>query len=153
MYVEILVAVSHFLPLEDAAPLFQACMEPERSDAVKTCAIHASLTFVQVAARFSWHRSFDGLAATVVPRCHDILGVCPHFTLKLSAYMRSPFLIEKSLLWASCRYGEQIPIFLWLGLRVWMCIRIGLSLPPSCGKHHSTLHAEGVQTDIHDSDY
>lgn len=70
------MAVSRFLPLEDAAPLFQACMEPERSDAVKTCAIRASLTFVQDAARFSWHKAFDDLAVTVAPRCRDILRVC-----------------------------------------------------------------------------
>lgn len=84
MYAESLVAVSRFLPLEDAAPLFQACMEPERSDAVKTCAIRASLTFVQDAARFSWHKSFDGLALTVAPRCRDILRVCFYFTSRPS---------------------------------------------------------------------
>jgi hypothetical protein len=38
-YAEALVAVFRFLPEDESIPLFIACLEPERSDAVKICAI------------------------------------------------------------------------------------------------------------------
>lgn len=41
-YAEALVAVFRFLPDEESVPLFVACLEPERADAVKICAIKAA---------------------------------------------------------------------------------------------------------------
>lgn len=47
LYAEALVAIYRFLPLDDALPLFVSCVEPERSEAVKICAVRALLTLVQ----------------------------------------------------------------------------------------------------------
>lgn len=47
MYAEAMVSVFRFLPQEDSLPLFTVCVEPERSEAVKTCAVRACLTLVQ----------------------------------------------------------------------------------------------------------
>ena len=41
-YAEALVAVFRFLPEDETIPLFIACLEPERADAVKICAIKAT---------------------------------------------------------------------------------------------------------------
>lgn len=41
-YAEALVAVFRFLPEDETVPLFMACLEPERADAVKICAIKAA---------------------------------------------------------------------------------------------------------------
>lgn len=41
-YAEALVAVFRFLPDEESVPLFVACLEPERADAIKICAIKAA---------------------------------------------------------------------------------------------------------------
>ena len=76
MYSESLVALYRFLALEDSVPLFQVCMEPERSEAVKTCAVRASLTLVEDALRFRWQRELGGLRNTIGPGCRDVLRVC-----------------------------------------------------------------------------
>ena len=47
MYAEALVAIYRFLPFEDTLPLFASCFEPERSEAVKICAVRACLTLIQ----------------------------------------------------------------------------------------------------------
>ncbi|KAG6919754.1 hypothetical protein DXG01_001588 [Tephrocybe rancida] len=47
LYAEAMVAVYRFLPEEDALSLFAICVEPERSEAVKLCAVRACLTLVQ----------------------------------------------------------------------------------------------------------
>jgi len=47
MFAEALVSVFRFLPEEDALALFGACVEPERSESVKTCAVRACLTLIQ----------------------------------------------------------------------------------------------------------
>lgn len=41
-YAEALVAIFRFLPEDETVPLFVACLEPERADAVKICAIKAA---------------------------------------------------------------------------------------------------------------
>jgi hypothetical protein len=51
-YAEALVAVFRFLPEEESIPLFLDCLEPERSDAVKICAIKAATTLsIEVCTR------------------------------------------------------------------------------------------------------
>lgn len=47
MMAEAMVSVFRFLSEEDALPLFTTCVEPERSEAVKTCAVRACLTLAQ----------------------------------------------------------------------------------------------------------
>lgn len=76
MYSESLVALYRFLAFGDSVPLFQACMEPERSEAVKTCAVRASLTLVEDGLRFKWQRDFAELGKIIGPRCREILKVC-----------------------------------------------------------------------------
>ena len=44
MYSEALVTVYRFLPNEESLPLFTTCLEPDRSEAVKICAVKACLT-------------------------------------------------------------------------------------------------------------
>ncbi|PPQ78909.1 hypothetical protein CVT25_002369 [Psilocybe cyanescens] len=73
LYADALVALYRFLPLEDSTPLFEACMEPERSEPVKTCAIRACLTLVQDAPRFPWQRPLTVLEDALAGRCRDIL--------------------------------------------------------------------------------
>ena len=47
MFAEALVSVFRFLPEVDALALFSSCLEPERSESVKTCAVRACLTLIQ----------------------------------------------------------------------------------------------------------
>jgi hypothetical protein len=44
IFADALVALYRFSPLDDVLPLFQTCLEAERSDAVKLVAIKASVT-------------------------------------------------------------------------------------------------------------
>jgi hypothetical protein len=44
IFADALVALYRFTPLDDVLPLFQTCLEAERSDAVKLVAIKASVT-------------------------------------------------------------------------------------------------------------
>jgi hypothetical protein len=47
MFAEALVSVFRFLPEDEAVTLFSACVEPEHSESVKTCAVRACLTLIQ----------------------------------------------------------------------------------------------------------
>jgi neurofibromin 1 len=47
VYAQALTMIFRFLPEEDSLPLFEECLMPERSDAVKLCAVRACLTLVQ----------------------------------------------------------------------------------------------------------
>ncbi|KAF8165773.1 hypothetical protein B0H34DRAFT_794124 [Crassisporium funariophilum] len=73
LYADALVAIFRFLPHEDAVPLFQTCLEPERSEPIKTCVIRACLTLVQEGHRFRWQKSINYLAESVASRCREIL--------------------------------------------------------------------------------
>lgn len=75
MYADALVAIFRFLPLDISIPLFQTCVEPERSDAIKTCLVRATLTIYQDQRRFKWQRSFERVAEAVAPRLRDLLKV------------------------------------------------------------------------------
>lgn len=46
MYAEALTTVFRLLPEEDSIPLFTVCLEPERSEAIKTCALRSFLTLI-----------------------------------------------------------------------------------------------------------
>ncbi|KAF9480190.1 hypothetical protein BDN70DRAFT_931958 [Pholiota conissans] len=74
LYGDALVCIFRFLPPEDSGPIFRACMEPERSDPVKTCAIRACLTLSQDAHRFPHQRPLKELADMIAARCREILG-------------------------------------------------------------------------------
>lgn len=47
LYAQALTMVFRFLPEEDSLQLFEECLAPERSEAVKLCAIRACLTLIQ----------------------------------------------------------------------------------------------------------
>ncbi|KDR84288.1 hypothetical protein GALMADRAFT_87191 [Galerina marginata CBS 339.88] len=73
LYADALVAVFRFLSLEDSTPLFQACVEPERSDAVKTSVIRACVTLVNDTPRFQWQKPLNDLEFAIAGRCRDVL--------------------------------------------------------------------------------
>jgi hypothetical protein len=73
------VALYRFLPVEDSGPLFQICLEPERSEPVKTCVIRACLTLVQDAGLFHWQKPLDQPATWVATRSREIIAVCTSF--------------------------------------------------------------------------
>jgi neurofibromin 1 len=53
LYAQALTMIFRFLPEEDSISLFSECLLPERSDAVKLCAVRACLTLVQEVIAFS----------------------------------------------------------------------------------------------------
>ncbi|KAJ3936091.1 MAG: hypothetical protein NXY57DRAFT_886591 [Lentinula lateritia] len=72
LWAEALVSVYRFLPKEDTHYIFSLCLEPERSDAVKLCAVRACLTLVQEVALFPWQDPLDDLQKVVAPRLRQL---------------------------------------------------------------------------------
>ncbi|KAF7335246.1 hypothetical protein MSAN_02335100 [Mycena sanguinolenta] len=62
VYAQALTMIFRFLPEEDSLPLFEECLQPERSEAVKLC----------VAPLLPWQKNLDNLARTVAPRMSSI---------------------------------------------------------------------------------
>ncbi|KAJ7181585.1 hypothetical protein C8R43DRAFT_1229418 [Mycena crocata] len=75
LYGQALTMIYRFLPEEDSLLLFEECLMPERSDAVKLCVIRACLTLVQEAVQMPWQRSLEKLIITVAPRLGAIFRV------------------------------------------------------------------------------
>lgn len=98
LYADALVSIFRFLPFEDSAPLLQACIESERSDPVKTCAIRAFLTLVQDKSRFQWQRSFDDLVSAVASRCRDIMKVRKTYVYLIVALTSNRVLVFDALI-------------------------------------------------------
>ncbi|TFK43927.1 hypothetical protein BDQ12DRAFT_702865 [Crucibulum laeve] len=73
LFAEALVALYRFLPPEDSIPLFIVCVDPERSEAVKTCAVRACLTLIQEASRFAWQRSLEPIQVAISDRFREVL--------------------------------------------------------------------------------
>ncbi|KAI9574812.1 hypothetical protein HD554DRAFT_2201766 [Boletus coccyginus] len=71
-YAEALVAVFRFLPEDEGVPLFVACLEPERADAVKICAIKAASILATEAARLPWQPSMEKLRRIIALRSRRI---------------------------------------------------------------------------------
>jgi len=82
LFADALSAIYRFLPLEGSTPLFQVCMNPEHSEAVKACAVRAGLTQIHEAPRFKWQKSARDLSIIINPRCRDILMVCWEIIIK-----------------------------------------------------------------------
>ncbi|KAF7302288.1 Ras-GAP domain-containing protein [Mycena indigotica] len=74
LYGQALAAIFRFLPEQDSLLLFEECLMPERSDAVKLCVVRACLTLIQEAPRLPWQRSLDKLVATISPRLQAIFA-------------------------------------------------------------------------------
>ncbi|TFK24729.1 hypothetical protein FA15DRAFT_406917 [Coprinopsis marcescibilis] len=73
LYADALVAIFRFLPEEDSVPIFAACMEAERSEAVKTCVVRACLTLNADITRVSCQKPLDKLQDAVAFRCRSVL--------------------------------------------------------------------------------
>ncbi|KAG1752509.1 uncharacterized protein EDB91DRAFT_1102988 [Suillus paluster] len=82
-YAEALVAVFRFLSEEESISLFMDCLEPERSDAVKICAIKAATTLAIEAPRLPWQQSLEKLQNDIAPRLRDIYKAA---SVRLSEY-------------------------------------------------------------------
>ncbi|KAF8883153.1 hypothetical protein CPB84DRAFT_1817082 [Gymnopilus junonius] len=73
LYADSLVAIYRFLSFEEATDLFLACIDPERSEAIKTVVIRAFLTVIQDAPRFYWQRPPNQLEIEIASSCREIL--------------------------------------------------------------------------------
>ncbi|KAG2060194.1 hypothetical protein BDR06DRAFT_948277 [Suillus hirtellus] len=82
-YAEALVAVFRFLPEEESISLFLDCLEPERSDAVKICAIKAATTLSTETPRVPWQQSLEKLQFAISPRLRCIYK---NSSMRLSEY-------------------------------------------------------------------
>ncbi|KAJ7668141.1 hypothetical protein B0H17DRAFT_990194 [Mycena rosella] len=75
LYAQALTMIFRFLPQEDSMLLFEECLMPERSDAVKLCVIRSCLTLTQEAPRIPWQQSLDKLIQVVGPRMMAIYKI------------------------------------------------------------------------------
>ncbi|KAG8218508.1 hypothetical protein J3R82DRAFT_4145 [Butyriboletus roseoflavus] len=71
-YAEALVAIFRFLPEDESVSLFVSCLEPERADAVKICAIKAASILASEAARLPWQPSMENLRRIIAVRSRRI---------------------------------------------------------------------------------
>ncbi|EGO02251.1 hypothetical protein SERLA73DRAFT_166724 [Serpula lacrymans var. lacrymans S7.3] len=71
-YAEALAATFRFLSEEESIPIFLASLEPERSDAVKICAVKAATTLTTEASRLPWQPSLERLQASIANRLRAI---------------------------------------------------------------------------------
>ncbi|KAJ7458402.1 hypothetical protein B0H11DRAFT_187286 [Mycena galericulata] len=75
LYAQALTMIFRFLPEEDSLQLFEECLLPERSEAVKLCVVRACLTLAQEAAIIPWQRPLAPLIQLVGPRLLAIFRV------------------------------------------------------------------------------
>ncbi|KZT29450.1 hypothetical protein NEOLEDRAFT_1128208 [Neolentinus lepideus HHB14362 ss-1] len=73
LFKDVLVTLFRFLPEDEGLELFSVCLEPERSDAVKTLAVKAALALTLESRDIPWHRSLERLEALVAPRLRAIV--------------------------------------------------------------------------------
>lgn len=79
LYADVLVFIFRFLSEEESLPLFKACVEPEKSEAVKICIVRACKTLYQESSKFSWQRSLKNLEPIIARRFLNILKTtCVH---------------------------------------------------------------------------
>ncbi|OJA17736.1 hypothetical protein AZE42_08827, partial [Rhizopogon vesiculosus] len=71
-YAEALATIFRFLSEEESIPLFLDCLEPERSGAVKICAIKAATTLSSEAPRLPWQQPSENLQTAIAPRLRGI---------------------------------------------------------------------------------
>jgi hypothetical protein len=108
MFSEVLVAVYRFLPAEEGLALFTLCLEPERSEAVKTCAVRACLILSLEADQFPWTRSTEALRGPIACRITAILASLVSSRIELDRYGN----IKKPLSRPKARQtpgGNQLP--------------------------------------------
>ncbi|KAI8982739.1 hypothetical protein BD414DRAFT_515918 [Trametes punicea] len=72
MIADALAALYRFLPEEESIPIFQQCLEPERSEAVKICVVKACLTLIVDGWKLPWQRPLGPLKDAVKKRLNVI---------------------------------------------------------------------------------
>ncbi|KAI0677196.1 hypothetical protein C8Q78DRAFT_1180405 [Trametes maxima] len=72
MIADALAALYRFLPEDESLPIFQQCLEPERSEAVKICVVKACLALVVDGWKLSWQRSLEPLKDSLKIRLNTI---------------------------------------------------------------------------------
>ena len=65
MFADVLAALYRFLPPEESLPIFQQCLEPEKSEAIKICVVKACLSLVIDVSRYPSFRSARVLSLAV----------------------------------------------------------------------------------------
>ncbi|KAK0461601.1 uncharacterized protein EV420DRAFT_1526161 [Desarmillaria tabescens] len=79
LYADVLVFIFRFLSEEESLPLFKACVEPDKSEAVKICVVRACKTLYEESSIFSWQRSLKNLEPIIARRFLNILKTtCVH---------------------------------------------------------------------------
>ncbi|RPD66792.1 hypothetical protein L226DRAFT_452976 [Lentinus tigrinus ALCF2SS1-7] len=72
MLSDVMAALYRFLPEEESLSIFLQCVEPERSEAVKICAVKACLTLIVDGWKLPWQRSMDPLKEKLKERLNLI---------------------------------------------------------------------------------
>ncbi|KAI1796034.1 hypothetical protein LXA43DRAFT_649826 [Ganoderma leucocontextum] len=67
-----MAALYRFLPEEESLQIFEQCVEPERSEAVKLCVVKASLTLIVDSWKLPWQRPLQALKDCVMTRLNTI---------------------------------------------------------------------------------
>ncbi|KAF5369620.1 hypothetical protein D9757_010458 [Collybiopsis confluens] len=86
LWAEVLVSIYRFLPREESHRLFLVCFEPERSDAVKLCAVRACLTLTQEALQFPWQKPLEELEKEIAPRLRQLFKTAVIRRMEVDAY-------------------------------------------------------------------
>ncbi|KDQ64130.1 hypothetical protein JAAARDRAFT_118551 [Jaapia argillacea MUCL 33604] len=72
LFTDVLTTLFRFLPEDESIAMFKACLEPERSDAVKTIAIKAALALTLEAPSIPWQPPREKLDEMIAPRLRSI---------------------------------------------------------------------------------
>ncbi|KAI0355329.1 hypothetical protein OH77DRAFT_1424817 [Trametes cingulata] len=72
MIADALAALYRFSPEDESIPIFQQCLEAERSEAVKICVVKACLALVVEGWKLPWQRSLTPLKNAVKDRLHAV---------------------------------------------------------------------------------
>ena len=73
VFADVLAALYRFLPTEESLPIFQQCLEPEKSEAVKICVVKACLTLVVDVSPW-WYSLLRGLSLCMCDRAGSFHG-------------------------------------------------------------------------------
>ncbi|CAL1700085.1 unnamed protein product [Somion occarium] len=76
-----LVTIYRFLPPADILPIFHRCLEPTRSDAVKTAVVKACITLVTEANALPWTLSPEELRVAI---CERVTSIYRHSVMRRS---------------------------------------------------------------------
>ncbi|KAI0638553.1 hypothetical protein C8Q77DRAFT_1047292 [Trametes polyzona] len=69
-----LAALYRFLPEDESIPIYQQCLEPERSEAVKICVVKACLALIVEGWKMPWQRSITPLKEALQTRLNVIFN-------------------------------------------------------------------------------